>query len=318
MVTVIRSERRSAVLTSSDLPCLSTMPTVNLTAGCLHDCAYCYIRGYSNYPGESTAVLYEDTPDRLERELTRRRSLPRSVYFSPSSDLFQPAPEVLECAERVLRILFDREVGVAFLTKGHIPEHLMSLLVEHARLVQAQVGLISVDERVTALFEPHAATASERLQQIREMIEGGIKTEVRIDPILPGVTDGLDALEDLFAAIETTGVRHAAAGVLFLRPRITGSLRRNVTDPAVLRRLLDLYEQRDGVSLRGGGTSIEAPVRAQRLAIFERARERAEAHGIELSICACKNPDIAKGRCNIAGTWASRPRRSARQISMPV
>jgi len=99
MVAVTRAKRRSAVLTPSGLACLSVLPTINLTAGCLHDCVYCYIRGYRNYPGESRVILYEDTLERLRHELRLGQPKPRAVYFSPSSDLFQPAPEVLELSQ---------------------------------------------------------------------------------------------------------------------------------------------------------------------------------------------------------------------------
>jgi hypothetical protein len=122
MVTVTRGKRRSPVLTPSGLACLSVLPTINLTAGCLHDCVYCYIRGYRNYPGESRIVLYEDTLERLRHELRPGQAKPRAVYFSPSSDLFQSAPEVLELSHAVLEFLFGRGIGVAFLTKGKIPD----------------------------------------------------------------------------------------------------------------------------------------------------------------------------------------------------
>ena len=69
MVMVTRAKRRSKVLTSSGIACLSVLPTINLTAGCLHDCNYCYIRGYRNYPGESRIILYEDTLERLKHEV---------------------------------------------------------------------------------------------------------------------------------------------------------------------------------------------------------------------------------------------------------
>ena len=49
MVKLIRTKRRSAVLTPSSLACLSRIPTVNLTAGCAHGCLYCYTRGYRAY-----------------------------------------------------------------------------------------------------------------------------------------------------------------------------------------------------------------------------------------------------------------------------
>jgi len=140
MVTVTRARRRSTVLTPSALACLSVLPTINLTAGCLHDCVYCYLRGYRNYPGESRIVLYEDTLERLRHELRPGQPKPRAVYFSPSSDLFQPAPEVLEVSHAVLEFLFGQGVGVAFLTKGEIPDETLQLLIDHAGLVQRRSG----------------------------------------------------------------------------------------------------------------------------------------------------------------------------------
>lgn len=52
MTQVISIERKSAVLTPSSLACLAHVPTVNLTAGCAHECRYCYARGYLTHPGE--------------------------------------------------------------------------------------------------------------------------------------------------------------------------------------------------------------------------------------------------------------------------
>ena len=111
-------------------------------------CVYCYIRGYRNYPGESRVVLYEDTLERLRHELRPGQPKPRSVYFSPSSDLFQPAPGVLELSHAVLEFLFSQGIGVAFLTKGEIPDETLELLIDHADLVQAQIGLITLDEEI--------------------------------------------------------------------------------------------------------------------------------------------------------------------------
>ena len=96
MTEVQYAERRSAVLTPSSLACLRRVATVNLTAGCAHGCLYCYTRGYSNYPGEGRVILYANTLARLREELARKRVKPGTVYFSPSSDPFQPVPEVLK------------------------------------------------------------------------------------------------------------------------------------------------------------------------------------------------------------------------------
>ncbi len=315
MVTVIKAKRRSQVLTPSGLACLSVLPTINLTAGCLHDCVYCYIRGYRNYPGESRIVLYEDTLERLRQELSRLRTKPHAVYFSPSSDLFQPADEVLDLSHAILKFLFSQGIGVAFLTKGHIPDDTIQLLIDHAELVRAQIGLITLDERISRAFEPNAASPRTRLQQLAVLIAGGVPAEARLDPILPTLTDKPVELDQHFAALAQVGVKRAAAGVLFLRPAIRQSLEKNIADREVLVPLLGAYREEEQAVMRGAEFSIQNPSPERRREIFARLQGAAEAHGIELSVCACKNADIARGSCNIAGTWARRPSNTV-QISL--
>jgi DNA repair photolyase len=307
MVTVIKAIRKSPVLTPSSLACLSAIPTINLTAGCLHDCAYCYIRGYSTFPGEGRLILYENTLEKLRNELVRRHTKPPAVYFSPSSDLFQPAPEVIELGTTVLRFLFNQGVGVAFLTKGHIPDDTLRLLIEHAELVRAQIGIIALDERISQAFEVNAAAPRRRLGQIEALIAGGVPTEARLDPILPTLTDAPDSADRLFAALAQVGVRRAAAGVLFLRPAIVHSLKRNVPDKAMLARLLGAYQGRERIGIRANGSSVQTLPLEARQEIFVRMKAAAAAHNIELSVCACKNPDLAGGSCNIGGTWSRQP-----------
>lgn len=306
MPAVIRARRRSPVLTPSSLACLATLPTINLTAGCLHDCVYCYIRAYRNFPGEGRIVLYENTLELLRRELARATEKPRAVYFSPSSDLFQPAPELLELTHAVLALLFEQGVGVAFLTKGLIPDETLALLCDHRQLVRAQVGLVTLDDEIAAVFEPGAAAPRDRLWQLAALIEGGVAAEARIDPILPDFTDSAEALDRHFAALAQVGVSRAAAGVLFLRPGIVYWLKRNVKDRALLRRLLAKYESKEAALMRGSPWPIDSAPAELRASIFERVRAAADAHGIEVNVCACKNADIAKGTCNIAGTWPGR------------
>jgi len=300
---VTKASRRSPVLTSSGLACLSTLPTINLTTGCLHDCLYCYIRGYRNYPGEGRVVLYEDTLDRLRQELLLAASKPHAVYFSPSSDLFQPAPEVLELTHSVLEFLLSKGVGVAFLTKGVIPDCTLQLLIEHRELVRAQIGLITLEEGISRIFEPHAAGPERRLLQLETLIAGGIQAEARLDPILPGVTDSPELLDQQVARLAGVGVKRIAAGVLFLRPGILYWLKSRVSDRRMLALLLHGYQEGKQAVMRGAQYPILNLSTEARRQIFERLEHAAAAHGIEIRICACKNADLARGSCNIAGTW---------------
>lgn len=311
MVTVVRINRKSAVLTPSGLACLSHVPTINLTSGCAHGCVYCYTRGYSTHPGEDKVVIYRNTLDKLKEELAKKRKIPQAVYFSPSSDLFQPVPEVLELGYCVLDLLFSQGIGVAFLSKGHIPDKTMILILNNADKVRAQIGITTLDENIQRIFEPNIASPKERIRQISELISGGVVAEARLDPILPGLTDTSDDLSHIFSALAKAGVKRAAASVLFLRPSVIESLKRNVPNKVVLQELLDFYRDAKRLAIHAEHSSVISLPKVKREEIYERVRHSAEKHGIELLICACKNPDLAHGTCNIGGTW---PRSSVHEI----
>jgi DNA repair photolyase len=303
MTQVIPVERKSAVLTPSSLACLAHVPTVNLTAGCAHECRYCYACGYLTHPGEGRVAFYTNTLAKLREELRRKRKKPTTVYFSPSSDPFQPVPAVLDMAYDVFRFLLESAIGVAFVTKGRIPERHRNLLAAHAPLVQGRIGLITLDPGIAAAFEPLAATPEVRLAQAAELIVAGVPVEARLDPILPGVTDGVNCLEPLCAALAGIGVRTIAASVLFLRPAVTGSLRRHVEDTLMLDRMLDCFADGERMAIHAGNSRVLALAASARLEIMERLKSIAHRYDLEVLVCACKNPDISSGSCHISGRW---------------
>lgn len=302
MVTVMQADRKSAVLTPSSLACLSQIPSINLTSGCAHDCIYCYARGYSAYPGENKVVVYNNTLDKLKGELLRKRDKPQAVYFSPSSDIFQPVPELLALSHSVLEFLLSNHVGVAFLTKGRIPDRTMNLLLDYTDKVRAQIGIITHDENVRRIFEPNAADIDMRLNQMARMSRGGITVEARIVPILPGITDAPDAINVLFQHIVNAGVKRAAISTLFLRPAITDSLVRHISDTNLLESLFHFYENGKRLSVHAEHSSVTPLPLPRREEIYSRFKQIALDYSIELSVCGCMNPDIG-GTCNITGEW---------------
>jgi DNA repair photolyase len=308
MTQVIPTERKSPVLTPSSLACLAHVPTINLTAGCAHECRYCYARGYLTHPGEGKVRFYTNTLAKLREELRGKRKKPTTVYFSPSSDPFQPVLEVLNMAYDVFRFLLESEIGVAFVTKGRIPEPHRKLLAAHAPLVQGRIGLITLDPETAAAFEPFAAPPEVRLAQAAELIGAHVPIEARLDPILPGVTDGADCLEPLCAALAGIGVRTIAASVLFLRPAVTGSLRRGVEDKPMLNRMLGCFTSGELLAIHAGNSRVLALPASARLEIMERLKSIAHRHGLAVLLCVCKNPDLASGSCHISGRWPPTPR----------
>ena len=151
--------------------------------------------------------------------IPRKRSKPQRVYFSPSSDIFQPIPEVLELSHSILEFLLSNDIGIAFVTKGIIPGKTLELLLNHSDKVRAQIGIITYDDYVRSIFEPNAADIKTRLTQMAKLRDGGIAVEARIIPILPGITDDPSSIDCLCAVISNTGVKQAAISTLFLKTR---------------------------------------------------------------------------------------------------
>ena len=298
MVELLSLERKSSVLVPSKLPCQGRMPTINLTAGCAHGCVYCYAQGYGSYPGRDKVVIYSNLLERLREDLRRRRKKPEAVWFSPSSDPFQPVPEVLDLTWNVLDLLFRQGIGVVFLTKGRIPGRHMDLLRAHAPLVRAEIGLITVDRRVVRILEPHTASPRVRLEQMRQLVDAGIPTQARVDPIVPGLTDDPCAMHALCAALAAAGIREIAASTLFLRPTLVAALRKHLP-PNTFARILAAFKA--GKSLRivsSQGTVVALPA-ARRRKIFDWLGTIAARYGIAMRVCACKNPDLTVGSCGM-------------------
>jgi DNA repair photolyase len=307
MVEVVPVERRGPVLAQSRLACLKRIPTINLTAGCAHACRYCYTRGYSSYPGEGKILLYANTLARLQKELPRKRQKPEAVYFSSSSDLFQPVPQVRDLAYDLLAFLLEQGIGVAFLTKGEIPDRHFDLLGAHASRVRGQIGLISLDPEIQKTFEPHAAPPGLRLEQAKRLAQAGIQTRVRLDPVLPGLTDDEESLQSLCAALADAGVKQIAVSALFLRPAIVGSLKRTAENREWSRALLKGFEPAEKMRIQAENSMVLALGVEEREKIYGRIRRIAEGQGIKVKVCACKNPDLATGTCSIAGDWSRLP-----------
>ena len=162
---------------------------------------------------------------------------------------------------------------------------------------------MTLDPAIAAAFEPWAATPEERLAEAADLIRAKVPVEARLDPILPGVTDGAECLEPLCAALARIGVRRLSASVLFLRPAVAASLRRHVQDKVMLDRLLSSFAAGESLAIHAGKSLVRAIPACERHKIFERLKSIARRHGIEVRVCACKNPDIPATSCHVPVRW---------------
>jgi len=190
-------------------------------------------------------------------------------------------------------------IGVQFVTKAIVPVHFIKLLARYNNLVCAQVGLTCVDDDIIKIFEPRTASVSEKLATLKNLVEIGITTVARADPLIHGITDSDECLTNLFSAVTKAGVNEVAINYLFLRPAIKESIKKNISDKELLAKVLEPYSA--GPTLPIGlknsqGVALPKEVREK---AFERIKNIASDFGISIHICGCKNSDITTESCNI-------------------
>ncbi|MFA5423548.1 MAG: radical SAM protein [Phycisphaerae bacterium] len=309
MLRIITKHRKTNFLSPSGLRCLANLPTVNISTGCVHNCVYCYTKGYSVYPGDNSIEIYEDMAERIADEIKRKRKKPTAVYFCPSCDPFQPILQIQQVSFDVMKTLLENDIGVQFVTKGIIPDEIFGLFEKYRSKIASQIGLTAIDDEITNTIEPAAAKPQERLEQLERLIKIRIKMSVRCDPLIHNVTDSDEQLRDLFLAVSKTRCKEIAVSFLFLRPAIISSLKKNITNMEMLNKILEPFSK--GINLPIGlknSTGKMLPLEV-RISNIERIKKIANNFGIRIHICGCKNSDITNENCCITRELENPPGR---------
>ncbi len=292
---VVEWRRRAEVLPQPKLPCLSRYHTINLTAGCPNECVYCYTQTYRHHPGWGKVAFYSNMLERLREELPEMKRKPVMVYCSTSSEPFLPHAKILDHMYEIMALLLDAGAMLLISTKGVIEDRFVELFGRYPGKVQVQVGLTTMDDGIRRMLEPRAASVEERKDNLRRLLAGGVKCEVRMDPLFPGLTDTGLSFDSLLFGLSELGVRSAVASFLFLRWGI--SLRRDmVYGDWSYAEMVKLYT--DKITKYCGGGTIKVPPKDYRLGRYADLQELGHANVVQVGLCACKNPDLTDACCH--------------------
>lgn len=299
-IRVIKEIRKGKILQPSAIGCLKKVPTLNVAKGCIFSCVYCYARGYRDAPPKGEVHVYQNLAQRLEEELDnprRRKSLPSYVYLNTSSDSFQPLDEVLQVTMDVVEKLFQRGIGISLLTKGFIPKPFIDLFQKNSDKVFVQVGIISFKEDFCQRYEPFASHSQERLENIKNLKRAGVQVGIRMDPLIPMISDGTKELELFFDNLSREGIDTVSLSYLMMRPSILRQIKAELPD---LHSEIIQSHYRFSPCLKVASSCItQLPPKGLRERNYARIKEIAKAYGIKVLVCSCKNPDMGGDRCTI-------------------
>jgi DNA repair photolyase len=295
---IIEVDRKTSVLHKAQFGCLRHTYTLNVSRGCEFMCVYCYARGYPNAPPPGEIFLYKNLPEKLSAELgnPRIRSKVSWVSFNTATDCFQTHPAVQDITFEAMKMLLEKTVGFSFLTKGRIPNRFIKLFSGHPDQIHPTLCLVSVRSRYQELFEPQAASPSERLGNIDRLQAAGLKVHVRVDPIIPFITDDQESISELCSALATRGIRKLTLSYLHIRPAILDQLSQELPRTQFVL-LKSCFGNRPW---KGSANFIQSRLAAPgiRKGGYDRFKAIAKDFGITPLICACKNPDMEGQICS--------------------
>ncbi len=195
--------------------------SLNCYTGCAHGCVYCYARFMQRFhphqePWGSFVDVKLNAVETLKRQL--RRAAPGEVFMSSACDGWQPVEADYQLTRRCCQLLLEREFPVHVLTKSALVLRDLDLFA--GRQGRIAVTLATLDERLSKLWEPHAARVRQRLQVIEAARRLGLETGIMLAPLLPLLSDDEPSLAALLQQAADLAVDVVWVDALNPRPRV--------------------------------------------------------------------------------------------------
>src|ERR671932_197834 len=201
--------------------------SLNPYMGCAHRCTFCYVRAFEQRADRPSDDRYgtsirvkTNVVEVLRRELARPSWKRESVAIGAATDPYQPAEGHYRLTRGCLEALAAAHNPFSIITRGPMIVRDVDVLVEAARRAKVSVtfSIPTLDEEVWRKTEPSTAHPRQRLRALKTLVDAGIKASVGMAPILPGISDRPEQLEEVVRAARDAGACGIWANLLFLRP----------------------------------------------------------------------------------------------------
>jgi DNA repair photolyase len=210
------------VISRNDSPDIGFDQTLNPYVGCSHGCIYCYARPAHAYMGLSPGVDFESKlffkPNAaavLERELSAKRYVCKTIHVGGNTDPYQPTERSQRITRSVLEVMERFNQPFSIITKSALITRDADILSRMGRagLARAFVSITTLDRKLARAMEPRAATPERRLDAVRQLADAGAVVGVLFAPVIPGLND--HELESVLERAKAAGA--SSAGYVVLR-----------------------------------------------------------------------------------------------------
>ncbi|MBW3579973.1 MAG: radical SAM protein [Actinobacteria bacterium] len=215
----------------NSLPARSRLPfrhTINAYRGCSHACSYCFARPSHHWLDldidegfERQVVVKVNAVERLRAELAPRRWAGEPIAMGTNTDPYQRCEAIYGLTRGLIEVLVAAGNPFSVLTKSTLVVRDLELLADAARRTEVSINLSigTLDPEVWRATEPGTPHPRRRLEVVERLREAGVRCGVLVAPVLPGLSDGVDQLDDVVAACVDAGASSISGGQLvYLKP----------------------------------------------------------------------------------------------------
>ena len=201
--------------------------SLNPYTGCAHRCTFCFVRAFERRADRPSDERYgtsirvkTNVAEVLDRELSRKSWKRELVAIGSATDPYQPAEGKYRLTRACLGRLSAHRTPFHIITRGPMIVRDLDVLTEAAQRAKVSItfSIPTLDHGIWQRTEPGTAPPRQRLKVLRQLVDAGLDVGVGMAPILPGISDRPDLLEDVVRAARDAGATGVWANLLYLQP----------------------------------------------------------------------------------------------------
>ncbi|MGH9073505.1 MAG: Rv2578c family radical SAM protein [Acidimicrobiales bacterium] len=171
---------------------------------------------------ERRIVVKVNAVERVTAELASRRWGGDPIAMGTNTDPYQRAEGRYRLTRGIVEALGEAANPFSILTKSTLVLGDLDRLVAASRRTAVRVNLSvgTLDEAVWRASEPGTPHPSQRVAAVARINQAGVRCGVLVAPVLPGLSDHPDQIEEVVGACVDAGAVSVSASLLHLRPGV--------------------------------------------------------------------------------------------------
>jgi DNA repair photolyase len=273
------------VVKSAFCTCLPKYNINTYLGRCAHGCIYCYAVKFPSFRGPTVPRLNlgDDIVNMAEAAKTK---LP--VMLSDSTDPYQPLERKHKLTRRCVEVLAAHGFPLLIVTKSPLVTRDLDLFKKTRTVVS--VTITTPRNEIAKMIEPFAPSPNQRFSALERIVDEGIPTVVRIDPILPSVNSDTKDLEEIVARAADIGVKQVTASTMKPVKGFFSMLKKE--HPEMFVQLQEAYSDGEWVS------GYKYLSREKRVKIIGSLRSTVLKHGLQFASCREGFPQLNTTVCD--------------------